>query len=348
MKLSLGAILLALLAAPSLARPSEVPTRAIFDEGMYWASSPSEVFWTLRRVKRAGFNTYIPCVWHGQGATWRSKVAPVWDRNPDVAARDALATFITAAHKEGIKVFPCFTLALRQREFLREFTSESRPEGVFNIQNEAFRRFATDLVLEVVKNYDIDGINLDYVRAGQVCYDTTCRQQYSDTQGRNLMLDLAVHKVNNVAFDSIVAWQRRAVRDLIAGISTEARKIRPGLVISVDAAPWAESVLIEGQDSLAWADEGLVDTVMSMNYSPVIDWSLLRGLQDKMKRPEQLLIMVGNYDGEAPAKPISRSGTALLNLVDEAAAFHPNGSFAVYIYSLLTDEQIMKLATRKN
>lgn len=58
--------------------------------------------------------------------------------------------------------------------------------------------------------------------------------------------------------------------------------------------------------------------------------------------------MVGNYDGEAPAKPISRSGTALLNLVDEAAAFHPNGSFAVYIYSLLTDEQIMKLATRKN
>jgi len=340
------ALLLAILPAFSASgEPAQI--RAIFDEGMYWAGSATDVSHVLNRVKRAGFNTYIPCVWHGQGTTWPSNVAPVWDANPSVAANDALARFITAAHRVDIKVLPCFTLMLRQREFLPEFASESRPEGVFDVQNPEFRAFATKLVVEVVQRYAVDGINLDYVRAGQVCYDADCRQQYSDSQQRNLMGDVALHKVNEAAFDSIVTWQRKAVRALIEGIVTEARQVRPSLLVTVDAAPWADSVVIEGQDSLAWSEDGLVDLVFSMNYEPSIDWAALRALQSGLRHPERFAVMVANYDGDPPGKLVPRKPVALRTLVNQAAKFNPAGSYAVYIYSLLTNEQVMELSLRE-
>ena len=109
------------------------PVRAIFDEGLFWAGTPDEVVKVIDRVARAGFNTYIPCVWHGQGAMWPSRVAPVWDANPGVAIADRLRVFVELARARDIDVLPCFTLVLRQREFLRSFASDSRPEGAFDV-----------------------------------------------------------------------------------------------------------------------------------------------------------------------------------------------------------------------
>lgn len=331
---------------PAWSTPTDVPVRAIFDEGMYWAGTPSEVAGVLARAKDAGFNAYIPCVWHGQGATWESAVSPVWDANPSVAKRDAFGVFLKAAHGQGMRVLPCFTLVLRQRAFFPEFTSGSRPDGVFDVQNVDFRQFVRKLVLEFVSRYEVDGINLDYVRAGQVCYDARCQDAYYQATKRNLMLDLASHKVNSTAFGSIVRWQRDAVREMVTSIAMDARKVRPGLVVTVDAAPWADTVLIEGQDSLAWSEAGIVDVVFSMNYERSIDWPAMRELQVGLKNPERFAVMVGNYDAESVGSPVPRPGSVLSALVNKAEGFNRAGHYAVYSYSYLSDDQVRGLSTR--
>ena len=42
--------------------------RVLFDEDIEWATSRGAVDKIIHRIKSAGFNVYIPCVWHGQGA----------------------------------------------------------------------------------------------------------------------------------------------------------------------------------------------------------------------------------------------------------------------------------------
>jgi len=318
------------------------PVRAIFDEAVYWAGTPEQVEHVLDRVAAAGFNTYIPCVWHGQGAIWPSAVAQHWYRNRELAARDPLRDFIRAAHARGIRVMPCFTLVLRQHDFYPQFVAGSGRHGVFDVHDRGFREFAAELVAEVVERYPVDGINLDYVRAGQVCYDADCRAGYTEATGRNLLLDLGRIKLDDsAARAAVVGWQRGAVEALVETVARRARRLRPDILISVDAAPWAESVVIEGQDSLAWADSGLVDLVFSMNYQPEPPWEQLRDLRDDMARPARLAVMVSSYVRRGDASElVPRSGPEMVGLVRRAAEFNPDGAYAVYLYSLLSDEQI--------
>ncbi len=324
--------------------------RIIFDEAVYWAGRPEEVREVLDRVAAAGFNTYIPCVWHGQGAIWPSQRAPLWHRNRPLAKRDPLPYFIEQAHARGIEVHPCFTVVLREHDFLPEFTSGTGGGDTFNIHNPDFRDFAADIVAEVAARYDVDGVHLDYVRAGEVCYDPACQKNYRALTGRALLADLAMHKVNGVAKAAIVGWQRQAMTALIKRIADRARTAKPGIDVSVAAAPWAESVVIEGQQSLRWAELELVDWVLSMNYQDDIPWEQLSQLRSTMRDPQRLLVMVANYrknNGSAAALR-SKSGSALREAVDRSRTFHPLGSYAVYLYSMLTSAQIEALAAIKD
>jgi len=342
---TLAVFMLVLLILIPVSVSAETDLRAIFDEGISWAQSEKKTVKVLDRIKSAGFNTYIPCVWHGQGAIWPSETAELWYKNQPLAQKDPLKHFIKLAHDRHIKVMPCFTIMARQHEFYEQFTTQAR-KNMFNVQDAEFRRFITRVVLEVVKNYDIDGINLDYVRAGQVCFEQSCRKSYKQFSGKDLMADLALHKLNQKARKRIVSWQRRAVRSLIYDISTKARKLKPDLKITVCAAPWADSVEIEGQNSIGWAEDRLIDTVFSMNYQREIPWKRLSKERAKLSKPESLVIMVANYNqltekkknGKRKIKP--KTAEQLQAVVKKAIEFQGSGSYAVYLYSQLTDVQI--------
>ncbi|MBT8125680.1 MAG: family 10 glycosylhydrolase [Gammaproteobacteria bacterium] len=324
------------------------PKRIIFDEAIYWAGPVSKVQAVVRRVKKAGFNTYIPCVWHGQGAIWPSNIVSHWYKNPELAKADPLRQFIEIAHNNNLKVTPCFTVMARQHTFYEQFTTKAR-KNMFNTHDEKFRKFITSVIMEVVRNYNIDGVNLDYIRTGQVCFERACRKKYFNYSGHSLMKDLAIHKINDAAKERIIAWQQEAVRGLLKDISDSIRSVKPDIEISVSAAPWAETVLIEGQASIDWLNDGLIDSVLSMNYQDQIPWNKLREAREKTERPQDLIVMVSNYNklnergknGMPKVKP--KSGSDLLSLINKAKKFNAGQSYAVYLYSQLSNEQINDL-----
>ncbi len=82
----------------------EVENRIMFDEDIGWALSRSNTDTIINHLSEAGFNVYVPCVWHGAGTYFSSLVAY---QDPRVLTRikngdDPLEYLITKAHQNGL------------------------------------------------------------------------------------------------------------------------------------------------------------------------------------------------------------------------------------------------------
>ena len=211
-------------------------SRAIFDEGLNWASrSSAEV--VCERIARAGFNVFMPCIWHGRGTIWPSKLAP-WDSDATVAPGfDPLGHLIEVARRFDLEVHPWFTVVKRERDFFPEFYDSGTPSESFDLHRSGFRDFIVSLILEVVRQYPVHGVNLDYIRAGGICLSASCAADYVAQTGRNLLVDRAILLLPGGSAPELLTWQDRAVEDIVRRVATGARRINSKIVISVDAVP---------------------------------------------------------------------------------------------------------------
>lgn len=94
-------------------------SRIMFDEDAHWVRSRSETDATLRRIKRAGFNVYVPCVWDGAGALFQTSSAPMAEnfRRGLAAGYDPLQYLIEAARRQQIAVHLWFDIARRGEDY---------------------------------------------------------------------------------------------------------------------------------------------------------------------------------------------------------------------------------------
>lgn len=115
--------------------------RAILDGDIPSWTKKEYVDEVLSRIKRAGFNVYMPTVWQGRGTVWPSKHAP-WDTklaNRHKSNFDPLRYVIEKAHEMGLEVHPWFTLTLRQSDIFPEFALPTMPQKAFDVHNPEFR-----------------------------------------------------------------------------------------------------------------------------------------------------------------------------------------------------------------
>jgi uncharacterized lipoprotein YddW (UPF0748 family) len=319
-------------------------SRAVLDEGLHWATQDGAET-VCRRIKMAGFNVFIPCVWHGRGTTWPSNLSP-WDSKFASPPKfDPLERLIQVANKYEIEVHPWFTVMRRDREFFHEFYDGGTPRESFDVHRPRFREFISTLILEVVQKYSVHGVNLDYIRAGGVCESQHCIEEYRQKTGRDLLLDNRKRMIPGSVFKELFEWQEAAVEDIVRRVSTGARQIKGDIVLSVDAYPGNRVDQVQGRNSMKWADMGLIDVVYMMHYEDSPDWGSLRSFQQQMKRPEALVVLCGNYD-----KPdgnnehvTSRSGLKVADLLNHARDYQMGNGVGIYLYGRITDDQIVRL-----
>jgi hypothetical protein len=291
-------------------------SRAILDEGLHWLGY-SNAEKICRRVKEAGFNVLVPCIWDGRGTTWPSRLAPRDERlrgyiKGQGEQFDPVRILLDTAKKHDLEVHPWFSMGLRNRD---DLFPELAVKGAksFDWYKPAFRDRITEIVLEVIAKYPVDGVNLDYVR-------------FSVPQGKRA--DEA----------------ERAISGVIGRIYKEGKRLKPNLVVSVDAAPWKDDIKTFGQNAPKWADEGIVDVVYSMQYHANPDFGIIKTIQSKMKRPEAMVVMVGNFDRVGPGnKVVDRRPDRLSELISKARALSKGNGVAVYLYGQLSERQIETL-----
>jgi hypothetical protein len=318
-------------------------TRAIFDEGTGWMTDEGASK-TIARIKKAGFNVYIPCIWHGRGTRYPSKIAPP-EKDRQFEKADPLERLITIAHESDIEVHPWFCVTLRQRDFLKDYYDEETPSKAFDIHRPHFRRFIVDLISDVVKRYDVDGINLDYIRSMGVCKCSYCKNEYSKVMGRTLLVDLIKSKMRKGLDPHLQEWQENAVESIVREISSAVRRLKPGVIISVDGHPVPSFMHPneQGRREIIWANKDLIDIIFSMDYQKNPDFENHQFVRTELNNPTKLIPLLGNYDKSATKKIISRDANLLSILTNHALTQYPE-CVGIYCYSTLNDSQIYHLA----
>jgi hypothetical protein len=323
--------------------------RVIFDEGLDWVTETG-AHNLCTRMKEAGFNALAVCVWHGRGTSWPSRIAP-WDNDKleALASRasnfDPLATLLRVAEQYELEVHAWFTVMLRQREFLHEYYGEGTPDRAFEVHRPEFRDFISRVISECVARYPLHGVNLDYIRSMSISKSTYCAQDYKKITGRNLALDRLSYGLGTEARTAIARWQARAVGDIVQRVSQAARIAHPGIVLSVCANPGHPDLYIQGQDSLTWADDGLIDVIFAMHYEPELDWDAIQAQQRLLKRPESLVVLCGNYDKVGQqGTVVSRPAKQVSDLLKRARMLNPKNGVALYLSGLVDDSQVTALS----
>lgn len=299
----------------------------------------------LIRLKASGFNVYMPTVWQGRGTAWPSKYAP-WDvqlQNRSKANFDPLRYAIKKAHELGMEVHPWFTLTLRQSNLLPEYAPPGTPPDAFDVHNPSFRQLMTNLVSEVVEQYDVDGINLDYVRAIGLCSSESCARQYLNHYGRSLSADSKLFQITFGKATPLAEFQEQAVTDMVRSIVRVIRGSKPSLLISIDAIP-GQAGPEQGQASVKWVNEGLVDVILRMDYFPKINVSVTDSTRGLLNNPDTLTLVICNMATEeelaTPTQPrFPRSGAWIAETVSMIQSRWPGTGLAVYFYKYFTDEQ---------
>ncbi|WP_126388115.1 glycoside hydrolase family 10 protein [Pseudanabaena sp. ABRG5-3] len=255
----------------------------------------------INRLKRLKFNTLYPTVWNGGYTLYHSKVAQKSfgveiDPNPDLQNRDMLAEVIELGHEQNFAVIPWFEYGLMTEEgseLMRQHPDwvSNRKDGsqVFvHGENNQHRlvwltpahpevqKFLTDLIVEVVQKYDLDGIQLDdhFGMPAELGYDDYTVSLYKKEHFGRLPSD-------DFQDSEWMRWRASKLSNLMQKIAKAVRAVKPNCLISLSPNPKDFSYRKYLQDWYSWVYLGLVDELVVQLYRDNIE-----NFTKELERPE--------------------------------------------------------------
>lgn len=256
--------------------------------GVWIANTDSEVLRDKQSIAEAmdflavtGFNVVFPVVWNKAVTLYPSQVMGSRfgiEIDPLLAGRDPLAELISEAHQVGIKVIPWFEygfassynlnggplLAKKPQWAARDCTGNLLKKNGFewmNALDPQVQEFLLSLVLEVVKNYDVDGIQGDDRLPALPCeggYDEGTVERYRKAFNRN--------PPQNPKHRQWIQWRADILTDFLASLYHEVKAINPNLLVSMAPNIYDWGLKEYLQDSQAWLERGLVDLIHPQIY----------------------------------------------------------------------------------
>jgi uncharacterized lipoprotein YddW (UPF0748 family) len=315
--------------------------RALFDEDIAWAASPESVEKRLLSVKNAGFNTYIPCIWHGRGSVYPSQLVFSDERlaHAHSVGWDPLEYLVRRAHQMNISVHVWVNVARRETDAFPQWHGIGVPNDAYDVHDEAFRTFVVDMMIDVVRRYDVDGVNLDYIRAMGICVSPSCAQDYFRKNKHELLSDRAAASQGGDARLRIQKWQDEAVGDIVSRFSITAHQIRSSLRISVDThLSRPEFRELEGRDDFEWLRQGWLDMVFHMDYRTAIDVAQIDWARTQVGDARKLALLFANYD-VIDEDALPRDGAWVASVVEYAQKQWPGVGIGIYLYNYMNADQ---------
>lgn len=298
-----------------LDRPIAQPEiRAIWlDRGtIVQAGSRQGLAQVFDRLKAAGINTVFFETVNAGYPIYPSQVAP--QQNPLTRGWDPLAEAVALAHERGMELHAwVWTFAVGNSAHNRllglpsaypgpvlaahpDWASYGNQGNLFPVgqgkpfldpANPAVRQYLLQLFQEIVTRYDVDGLQLDYIRypfqdpgAGHAFgYGQTARQQFQQLTGIDpLSIPLYESAVPTPAGQINLRqqlWQQwtefrtNQVNSFVAEVSKQVHQLKPNLILSVAVFPQPEQRRIEEmqQNWELWARQGDVDLIVVMCYA---------------------------------------------------------------------------------
>ena len=292
--LSLWILLLSALLAPAARAQNAPEIRGIWIH-TYRPQNWDEV---MGKIKRAGLNSVFVRVARGVNALYPSKILPMdgWaaDAWKNGAGTDELKAAIDAAHRNGLE-FHAWKVNFNASAGMRagagpaalyqQMKADDRlARDVNGVQTAALnpgdprnRQLEFDSMMEILDNYDIDGLHFDYIRYTEIGgdgkenfdfdYGDISRREFEKSRGitvKNWPADVFAGALKTDYED----WERGNINDLVERVYNATKARRPR--VQVSAAVWRANRKYRAgikQDWTLWARKGWLDFVVPMDYS---------------------------------------------------------------------------------
>ncbi|MFL9462091.1 MULTISPECIES: family 10 glycosylhydrolase [Nostocales] len=251
------------------------------------------------KFAQAGINTVFFETVNAGYTIYPSKIAP--QQNPLVRGWDPLESAVKLAHERGIELHAwvwAFAAGNRNHNKLLNLNPEypgpvlaAHPDWAgydnrgqmipagqgkpfFDPANPQLRQYLLNLYEEIVTHYNVDGLQLDYIRypfqdpsANRTYgYGKAAREQFQQQTG----VDPA-----NISPKDRELWQKwtefrtSQINTFVAQLSKQLREKRPNLILSAAVFPLQEQERIQKlqQQWEVWAKNGDIDLIVPMTYA---------------------------------------------------------------------------------
>ena len=235
---------------------------------------------SAKELAEAGVNMILPnMAWAGV-AHYSSKVLP--QSKTFTQYGDQLAQCVTAARTYDLEVHVwkiTWNLEGAPKGFVEKMRKDGRtqvsaagkplnwlcPSHPKNVLLEV------ESILEVVTNYDVDGIHLDYIRypGSHACYCEECRKRFMLATRQQIgEWPTTVLPQTGAYGDEYIKWRTQQITRLVRLLHNRLREANPDIKLSTAVfGGYPACVTSIGQDWIAWAKAGYVDFVCPMNYT---------------------------------------------------------------------------------
>lgn len=245
-------------------------------------NSKQNIIEAVSLLDEIGFNTIFVVTWNKAMTTYPSKIMKAFtgvEIDTLFTERDPLKELIEEAHKKNIKVIAWFEFGFSSSFQLNGGPLiEKRPEWAakdvngnlvskngfewMNGFHPEVQNFMLSLIMEVVQNYDIDGIQGDDrlpAMPSEAGYDDYTINLYKAEHDGND--PPSYHK----DYDWI-KWRSSLLTDFMKRIHDSVKSHNPKLIVSMAPSiyPWSEEEYL--QDWPTWMQKGYVDLVCTQVY----------------------------------------------------------------------------------
>lgn len=250
----------------------------------------------LQQLKQLNFNTIYPVVWNSGYAMYPSNVAQEAGAQPFVyrgsEGQDIVADIIAQGHQNNLLVMPWFEfgfmapqmseLAIAHPDWLTQQRNGNKTSitaagevAWLNPFHPEVQKFMTELVLEAVSNYDLDGIQFDDHTSlpKTFGYDRYTLNLYRQETKKNAPTD-----VNDPDW---VRWRANKISAFMSRLSKLAKQRKPNVIFSVSPNYYDFAYKQQLQDWLGWVRQGFVDELLVQVYRDDLDDYL-----SQISRPE--------------------------------------------------------------
>ncbi|AFZ25440.1 hypothetical protein Cylst_3285 [Cylindrospermum stagnale PCC 7417] len=258
----------------------------------------------VSQLRRLNFNTIYPVVWNSGYVMYPSAVAKSTGIQPFVLrgsdGHDILADLIDKAHRQNLLVIPWFEfgfmapptseLALNYPDWFTQKqdgsqTSISAAGEVMwlNPFHPEVQQFITNLVLEIVTQYDADGIQFDDHMSlpHEFGYDQYTVALYTqETQNK---------PPSNPQDLEWVRWRADKITAFMVQLNEAVKAIKPQAIFSVSPNYYDFAYKFQLQDWLTWIRQNIVDELIVQVYRPNLQSFIANISRSEMQEAQQLI-----------------------------------------------------------
>lgn len=235
---------------------------------------------SAKELAASGINMILPNMAWGGIAHYNSSVLPRSRKYTQYG--DQIAQCVTAAHKHKLQVH-VWKITWNLEGAPKDFVDKIRDAGRTQVSatgdplnwlcpsHPENVKLELSSIMEIVQNYDVDGIHLDYIRypGSHACFCQECRKRFIFATRLDIQeWPSSVLPRTGQHAKAYIEWRAQQITRLVRLIHKRTRQIKPNIKISAAVfGGYPSCVTSIGQDWIAWAKAGYIDFVCPMNYT---------------------------------------------------------------------------------